>query len=60
MAEMLRLNAARLGDPEDDTDGDGLRVNAGVGGNDGGRIIEEHVRVQTVQRDDPHLKMIQN
>jgi hypothetical protein len=31
-----------------------------VGGNDGGRIIEEHVRVHTVQRGDPHLKMVQN
>ncbi|KAJ8597287.1 hypothetical protein M405DRAFT_804048 [Rhizopogon salebrosus TDB-379] len=59
MAEVLRLNAARLGDPEGETDGDGLRVNAGVGGNDGGRIMEEHVREQTVHTGDPHLKIIQ-
>lgn len=59
ITEMLRLNAARLGDPDGETDGDGLRVNAGVGGNDDGRIIEEHVRVQTVHTGDPHLKMDQ-
>jgi len=59
MAEMLRLNATRRGDSEGETDGDGLRVNAGVGGNDGGRIIEEHVRAQTVHTGDKHLEMDQ-
>ena len=56
---MLRLSATRLGDSEGDASGEGLRVNAGVGGNDDGRIIEVHVRAQTVHTADPHLKMYQ-
>lgn len=62
MVEMFRLNAARFGDPEGDGDGDpdreGQRVNAGVGGNEHCRNIEEHVREQTAHTADPHLKFI--
>lgn len=62
MVEMLRLNAARLGDPEGDGDGDpdreGLRVNAGVGGNEDCCNIEEHVRAQTAHTADPHLAQV--
>lgn len=62
MVEMFRLNAARFGDPEGDGDGDpdreGQRVNAGVGGNEHCRNIEEHVREQTAHTADPHLAQV--
>lgn len=62
MVEIFRLSATRLGDPEGDGDGDpdreGQRVNAGVGGNEDCRNIEEHVREQIAHTANPHFAQV--